>query len=244
MGLKAGGVRGSLRNVSTGVAAIPDSVIENFELGSGDPAGVYASGETLGDYYDGFDGTTLGSVSAAHTIQTGTVYDGSRALQMDSGDSTTGIVSHKGDGLNRYPEQGETWEFRAYFDGTAGDQRPVFMHYAVPDGDTPRQNSYRAEVKNGGSSPFIRIGKFSGGSFSELATSSTEPNNGEWLRAEIEWDNSDGHRLRVENADGSLVGEPTATDSDSNISGTVGIGWGDNISDTSDNVFVDAAKVI
>jgi len=220
----------------------PDAdVIDNFE---DSPAGVYAASDTLEDYYDGWNGSSIVSVDSEHFRQTGTVFEGSQALEMaGTSNPFTGIVSHKGDGLNRYPEQGETVEYRVYFENTA-DKSSQLMYFGVPDGDSPRDNGYLIQLSTGGDPEYLRIGKFSNGSFTELVISNNEPNSDEWLRVECEWGNNDVITMRVENEDGSLVDSISASSSDSNIDATGGIAWSENNSFSSDSTFVDACKIL
>jgi len=104
--------------------AIPDSVVDNFEDADADPSGVYASGETIADYYDGDTGlysrTTIDAIAD------------NKSLQFDGSVDTIGnIWSHSG--LNRYPQKGET--FSAYLrEPDVGDNLlPAFV-FGVPGG--------------------------------------------------------------------------------------------------------------
>lgn len=60
MTLKEGGVRGSLRNITTGASAIPDSAIHQWKFSAG-------SGSTLNDSIGSNDGTVNGSTWTSGT---------------------------------------------------------------------------------------------------------------------------------------------------------------------------------
>ena len=87
--------------MSVGIDAIPDSVVDNFESVDSDPAGVYDDGEGLSDYYKG--------ATAAYERTTDNVPVGDHALRATDTDATDLILlSEPGNGLNRYPEKGDT----------------------------------------------------------------------------------------------------------------------------------------
>ena len=93
------GLKGSLRNVSTGVIAIPDSVIDQFEQ--------YNGGLSLSDNYPN---TTASSV---FSITTDTVFQGDQALLADAtADGTEILFSEFGDGLEDYPNIGDRFQLR------------------------------------------------------------------------------------------------------------------------------------
>jgi len=231
------------QTVFSAAVDILDSVVDNFEDAQADPAGVYETGQTLDDYYSGFDGASLVSVSGDHVRQTNTVFAGAQALEMNSGGASTGIVSHSGDGLNRYFQQGETLEARVYHNGTSTTLgRAAFIYFGVPSNDSPRTNGFRAEAKAGDDST-IRLGKFSGGSFSELDSVNIAPPNEQWTRWEIEWALNDTITFTVEEDDGTQVDSLSVTESDSNIDGD-GIGLSENVGNTSESILIDEIEVI
>jgi hypothetical protein len=93
------------RSLSDGriISATPDSVVDNFEDADADPAGPYASGETITDYYTitagDFSRTTSNAIADSYSLErtsaSGNVY-------------SDAIVSLDGDGLPIYPTEGET----------------------------------------------------------------------------------------------------------------------------------------
>ena len=106
MGLKESGLRGSLRNVSVGIDAIPDRVVDNFE----ENGGIY-NDVSLSDVYSG-DLASFSRISGGIT--------GDFVLENAS-ESGELISSQPDDGLNRYPDAGETVEF-ALKDGANGNE--------------------------------------------------------------------------------------------------------------------------
>ena len=93
MGLKESGLRGSLRNVSVGIDAIPDDEIDQFE--NYQPNG----SDELSDFYSN-------DVSAFSIGESG--FEGGQNLQTDDTSSSNNtIASFPGDGLPNYPAQGD-----------------------------------------------------------------------------------------------------------------------------------------
>ena len=97
MGLKESGLRGSLRNVSVGIAAIPDNVVDNFE---DHPDGIYDTGDDLSDFYSG------PALNNADRTTEDDPAEGEKHLKIT--DSRNSIYSLENNGLNRYHEPGDT----------------------------------------------------------------------------------------------------------------------------------------
>lgn len=66
------------------------------------------------DYFDDGDISEYGGDTGQFNTQTGTVRDGSHALEGVNSGSTSSIGSNPGDGLNYYPDPGDTIEWFAY----------------------------------------------------------------------------------------------------------------------------------
>jgi len=84
MGLKSGGLRGSLRNIGTGVSAIPDSAIAHFDaqsaFGSGDDGTTVSTWtDELGNY----------DVTGGSPVVRESGINGFRAVEFDADDSLT-----------------------------------------------------------------------------------------------------------------------------------------------------------
>ena len=99
MGLKESGLRGSLRSVSTGVIAIPDSVVDNFEDADADPPGPYESGQTLSDFY---------SITGSFARNDSNPIKDGHSLERTAAENNSRIISQPGDGLPNYPAEGES----------------------------------------------------------------------------------------------------------------------------------------
>lgn len=212
--------------------------IDNFEE---EPDGPYGSNEDLPDYYGGFDDQTLTSVDGSiYEIQTTVVNDGQRALEMSDDSFATGVVSHTDDGLPRYPQQGETWEVRLYLETDSSG----LIWFGVPLNDTPRDNSYRVQIGAPEFSTTFSIGKFSGGSFTQLASSETTFPKEEWLRVEIEWTDTDDINVSVDNASGTEEDSLSVNDSDANIESEGGIGWASDNDNTNVSCYLDDSGVL
>ena len=133
MGLKESGLRGSLRNVSVDIVAIPDSVVDNFEESDADPAGPYGDGDDLSTFYSGsldqFDRTTSGPAINNHAVST------------DAPNTNDhGIVSNEGDGLPRYPEPEET--VKALLKGDSSRTEPGLLFTAKHDENDDEITAY------------------------------------------------------------------------------------------------------
>ena len=85
------------------ISDIPDGVVDNFEDADSDPAGPYASGETVSDFYQGSTGS--------YERTTSDVVEGSKALRDTDDDGTNSMWSVPGDGLPQYLSEGNTVEF-------------------------------------------------------------------------------------------------------------------------------------
>ena len=130
MGLKESGLRGSLRNVSVGIDAIPDVVLLPDE-----------------NDLDNFDNSTELEISSADpNIQS------DLSLKLTDADGFQDEVSTSTSGLNRYPESGEQF---GYYYHTNEDDGAAHGLFGVQDSDnfygvwlTPTSDEIRI-VKDG-----------------------------------------------------------------------------------------------
>ena len=88
MGLKESGLRGSLRNVSVGIDAIPDTVVEQFDARSA--FGTSDEGTTV-DSWEGETGTY--TVTGGSPTVIGDGINGQRMLSFDGTDDELGLPS-------------------------------------------------------------------------------------------------------------------------------------------------------
>jgi hypothetical protein len=134
-------------------SAIPDSVIDNFE---GADSGVYESGDDLSTFYSG--ATSSWSRGTTNAIE------GSQALEKTSADLSQ-IYSTPGDGLNAYPNEGDTVAWLVYYSGNVAPG-PLVAASSGVDG-------YMYSI--GGS---LRIYRLDGGSYTSVGSTSVNLSTG------------------------------------------------------------------
>ena len=220
MGLKESGLRGSLRNVSVGIVAIPDSVVDNFEDGD------------LSEYDGDLD---------AFSVQDNVVFDGEFALEKTIEDGTRSIGST--DGLDNYIEVGDLFEFRHNWsvDPTDNGLQSWFAFGGdVTNGD-PFENSFYLQLQP--RSDEVRIAKRQDDEFVTLASvSNTTWPIDSWTRVEGSWANDGTITMIYEDASGDEIASLTATDTD--FQDNFGVGYFTNSeSSTDDVVYLDEVLV-
>ena len=160
------------------VNAIPDNLVDNFELQSANPSGVYASGETIGDYYSGDTGSA--------TLTTSNVPEGNRALSV----SGATIASFPGDGLNQYPDPGDTIRsLYRYVDANL----PFDGLFVNVSGSPGNFSGYSCITRLNGVGGH-RIYKHTDGSVTEIAATSGISESG-WVWHEIKTPSSSDNEL-------------------------------------------------
>lgn len=171
--------------------------------------------------------------------QNSVVYEGTVALEMHNDDGAShDILSTSG--LPRYPNAGDTFQFRLYFENAESSGE---MKFGVQDSD----NYYRARVVKNPYSNEISLDKRVGGSLTNLETAfgtipfGTIPTS-EWMRGVIDWVSNGDLTFTLYDASGSEIAS-TNTVNDSEFS-TGGIGWDGYVDSFSgDNVYYDIAKL-
>ena len=200
MGLKESGLRGSLRNVSVGIDAIPDSVVDNFE---DFPDGPYESGDSLSDFYSG----DLGVFSRTTSDVPG---DGDYALDED-GSGNVAIISEEGDGLPRYPEKGEI--FSVLMRNNGSNSVPYFGWATT--GTENSSDGYGIKTVND-EIRFIKNDGDEPGDGERLVEDSTGDNMvDEWIHVEVEWHDGTGSE-----SDGTMVYNVHFYDTENNEKGS------------------------
>jgi len=184
---------------------LPDTMVDNFEDADAEPPGVYEDGETLGDYYEG----ELDSWERT-TENTG---EGNHALALN-GETADSILSNPGDGLNRYPENGEWMRFLAK-DNVDEGARPGIVRNASWDTFETGINGYFFGFEPDNSEVTIR--RVDDGSTTSLAEISADVSFGEWYWLECLVEDDGTLELEVYEFDngerGSLLGSGSASDS-------------------------------
>ena len=210
MGLKEPGLRGSLRNVSVGIDAIPDSVVDNFNQI------LYEDRDkTLSDFY-------TGDLSNFIRVTSPTI-DGTHSLEESSGSTTSAIYSDPTDGLENYPEAGDNFAFFIRADSS----EPFSSFYVLGDGpqgngeirfmvDPPRDDiRIRENATDQATGDFGGTG--SADTWYDAQVQTTVQNGDVEFNLEVfDVDQSTGERT------GSVAGPISATFNPTRTSGTVG----------------------
>ena len=121
MGLKEPGLRGSLRNVSVGIAAIPDAVVDDFERGNLDPYTLHDAGNYNPSVTD-----------------SSPVLEGDKSLQASGSDGVVSTLDSTS-GLDNYPSVGDLFGFLTRFDNL--DARS-YQFFGVQDESTRLDGEY------------------------------------------------------------------------------------------------------
>ena len=188
MGLKEPGLRGSLRNVSVGMDAIPDALVDNFE---DEPNGIYESGETIVDYYSNDTGS--------YGRTTSNVEEGEQALGRTVEEAHVGVVSEPGDGLNRYPDEGDTVKWIAVASELFGG--------ILLNADSSDQEGYLFEINPNDNLEIQKITSFESDGVSQLAENTNvgmTTGNWYWCEADLPTTEDDSMECRVFELDSGL----------------------------------------
>lgn len=178
--------------------------------------------KTIDDFEDNDIAEYTGNTGPFDVVST-TAFEGTYSLKGSSGGSLATIVSTSG--LNAYPAQGDTIDYRAYTTdtdpaGTGGDSARAGMLFGVTESGGNISDGYGAI--NNYADDNIQLQKFSGGGRSGLNSTTIDWSsyNSEWIRGEIEWDSTITYT--VYDDAGTVIDTVSASDS-SYTSG--GIGW-------------------
>ena len=184
--------------------AIPDSVVDNFELEGSDPAGPYSDGDDITEFYAGD--------TSEFSITTDESSVGSRSLEFNDSNFRT-ILSKPEDGLPRYPEYGETVNYYVRFGQNVNDLRFIF---GAEDAD----NFFG--VQTNPDRDRVRFFKRVGGSFESVATDETVnyPLD-EWLKVEVDW--QDEKTISVMDSEETVLG--SVSGADTTFDNEMGIGF-------------------
>ena len=159
------------------ISAIPDILVDNFELEDSDPLGVWKDGETPNDRYpqeSGQSGTFEFVTDANEAIE------GERYLKNDTDSGY--LISQEGDGLNRYPEKGDVFEGYVNVVDAA-----TFNHGQIVFGaeESTDRNFYEVRVYPDDATFSVKV--WVDGSDTALDSESVSLSFGEWYRIEVEW---------------------------------------------------------
>jgi len=219
--------------------AIPDGLVDNFELaqgesGAGEPYGVWLENEDPTDRYPHENGQS----GTYEFITPPDAVEGDRVL-MNNTDGGL-IVSSPGDGLNYYPQKGDIFEARLNSFDTGSFNNPQFIFGSPASSD----RGYYI-IPNTAQSEF-RISLDGDGGSDAIASDSLSIPNGEWLRIEVEWHDGSGSEsdneivARLFDESGTQLSSISVNDS--THENERGVGWGNG--GPGDEVRFDNAKLI
>lgn len=185
-------------------------------------------GSTAIDTFDDQDHSEYVGDTGGWMFDTSTVYAGDAALVND-GDGRDQIRSTSG--LDNYPAQGDTWEWRVRSSSTGVTDDPTCW-YMFGVQDTDNYYIIRLDWENYD----LYIEKSDGGSTSFIHDSSGDPtwlSASSWFRMELEWDDGSGFdgtqgAMRVVLSDPSTSDSTTVTCTGANADNTWqsgGVGW-------------------
>jgi hypothetical protein len=187
-------------------SAIPDSVVDNFE-----EALYEDKGNTLSDYY--------GGDLSGWSRQTGTVYEGSYALETP--DSTNTFIAD--DGGNFEVTEGNIFSVQCYTPDSNTDFRPIAWG-VQSEVNYGSRSCYEIKMDTG--FPAFALFKTESGSSTILTQDvGTSIPTSEWLRIGVDWATDGTLTATLYDSSGSQVTQVSATDT-TFTSGGVGYGVG------------------
>lgn len=183
---------------------------------------------TIDDFEDGdiseYSGDTGGYVVDQVNVQTG-----SYSLHVDG--TQEGPIIRSSSGLDRYPSQGDKWEFWCR-DGGSGNLN-LNMEYGNPDEST---RGYAINV-----SPRVDEFRLIENSQGVIASTSQTFNANEWYRVVVDWGTDDSHSCTVYDSSGTQLATVSATDSN-HTSG--GVGWSTGTTSSGQEGYYDGAEML
>jgi len=205
------------------LSAIPDTLIDTFEDESN--GGQYGSSQSLSDFY--------GGDLSAFTRQTSTALEGNKSLEGTTPGPFKIISSTSG--LNRYPDQGDSWEFLV--EPTASKQFSGMIWATQTADNTPSGYFLRVDARGA-----MQLYSLNGSSRAELTSASASWDLNATNRVEIDWSTSGDITARAYDSGNVQLGSLTYTDTTYTDGG---IGWwmNENTGGTS-SFFFDAAQII
>jgi len=161
-------------------------------------------GPTIVDNFEDNDIAEYTGDTGSFTTQTGTVFNGSYALEgtTSSGDA---LGIHSTSGLDTYPAQGNTFRVNIYHT-TSGDLNGVLYGHQGGDQD------YYLLRPHDGTQEFQLYSNVSGTGFTKLASAAVDPPLNEWMEMEVAWGTDDTHDCKLFDAAGNQIASLSATD--------------------------------
>jgi hypothetical protein len=190
-----------------------------------------------GSVIDGFEDNDLseytGSTDKANIV-TSPVKDGQYALEMiDNGTTSYEIQSFNG--LNEYPDTGDTFEV-----WLRGDQSNPGIKYGVQDDGSVRSKGYGVQIYPV-EDEISLFKRSTSGNFVELSNSTANIANNEWYRVSVDWSANGTMSASVYNETGQKIGQTNGKD-DSYNDGGIAFVLGQNIDGDTPSYF-DSATI-
>jgi hypothetical protein len=144
--------------------------------------------------------------TGAVNVQTGTVYDGTYALEIATTSSTDQDTATSESGLPRYPQAGDTFQTRLYGEPDSSFQYKSHVGFAV-DGNDMYRIYYAPEETE------FSIRRVDGGSATNIATDGSAPQlKNEWLRITVDWGKGGSITATLYDSSGAQQTQISATD--------------------------------
>lgn len=143
------------------------------------------------DNFEDGDLSEYAGATGSFTVQSSTVWDGSWALQRDSGSSAASIVSQSG--LDNYPQQGEEFGWFVYIPSSSNASASGFLSHATwaqQSNDGSNTNGYGTQKRTG--EDVWNLGRIGTSTFNNINSTTVDWSNYEdqWLEERFTWDSS------------------------------------------------------
>lgn len=172
---------------------------------------VWTAGAVIIDGFEDNDLSEYSGDTGQYQTQTGTVKDGTYALQGTSDGSAYLIQSTSG--LDNYPSEGDT--FRWWYQTDTGGAGSGYFRYGLQDSN----NHYRGGIDRANSE--LRLEIRDSGNLTTLASNALSISSGTWYELELVWQTDGTMTLTAYDDTGSQLAQCSATDT-SYTSGGVG----------------------
>ena len=206
MGLKESGLRGSLRSVSTGVRAIPDSVVDDYEWGG-----------PVGNRYSALNGT----LDSWDINQNPPIREGDYSLKFSqAGSESQSLTSDENDGLDYYPDADDAiWTWVRF----QNDGANPLVGFLLSDGQRARDG---VGFQWRGTDDIIEL-RLDG----NITSENLSPSTGTWFLITLDLNDNNGDleaQLVVYNGpttNDDVLADLTDTDTNSDLIGRRGVGY-------------------
>lgn len=167
----------------------------------------------IDDFEDGDIAEYSGETGAATVTQsTTTAQNGDYYVEVNAGGTANTIASFEGDGLNAYPDQGETFRFWTQLRGSVRSHTN-YGRQTVGSGDNDSRDGdgYQVVLHDTNTFSLAVNGYFGGTTLAE--DTSVTVNTNEWYEIEVVWGTDDSHTVTLYDSSGTQLTQLSATDS-------------------------------